>query len=86
MKKRVKVLKLAKNGIQETNVVESVLARLANVVTIFYYSQLQQLHVITKTLTKKWYSFRRILTFAIEKTVLCFFDVGLVDITDAAIS
>lgn len=38
MKKRVKVLKLAKNGIQETDVVESVLARLENVVKLFYYS------------------------------------------------
>lgn len=38
MKKRAKVLKLAKNGIQETAVVESVLARLANAVKIFYYS------------------------------------------------
>lgn len=41
MKKRVKVLKLANNGIQETDVVESVLARLANAVKMFYYSQLQ---------------------------------------------
>lgn len=51
MKERVKILKLAKNDIQETDVVESVLARLANVANLYYYSQLQQLDAITKTLS-----------------------------------
>lgn len=36
MKERVKVLKLAKNDMQETDVVESVFARLANVVKLYY--------------------------------------------------
>lgn len=86
MDKRVKVLKTAKNVIQETDVVESVLARLANVVKLFITHNFNSLMLSPRHfLTNKWYSFRRILTFAIEKTVLCFYDVGLVDRTDATI-